>query len=213
MVWSGTKNVNTHTHTPDVNSQCNESSSRTGSHGVPAGEAESTHFWNLQMAGPETGRGSLRKAKTKRKTNERGVVGRGNRHSKTETLPEADLFTLWLTFRAGPIDSMMWTDSKINLDKLFGFWRRSTSKQDDWGKHLPESHAWPITVWRVCLTRLMSNYQHQQGVHQWMLPITESDTLERSQFHWKTTQSCAGGLTKCAFPHTLSDSWAQCHIL
>lgn len=38
-----------HTQATGVNSHCKESSYSTGSHGIPAGEAESTYFWNLQM--------------------------------------------------------------------------------------------------------------------------------------------------------------------
>lgn len=43
--------IKTHAHTQatGVNSHCKGSSNSTGSHGVPAGEAESIYFWNLQM--------------------------------------------------------------------------------------------------------------------------------------------------------------------
>lgn len=47
------------TYTTRVNSQRNKSRDSTGSHGVPAGEADN-NFWDLQT---KTSRESLRKAK------------------------------------------------------------------------------------------------------------------------------------------------------
>lgn len=43
-----------------MNSQRNKSRDSTGSHGVPAGEADNNNFWDLQT---KTSRKSLRKAK------------------------------------------------------------------------------------------------------------------------------------------------------
>lgn len=132
--WSkiGKKNGgHAHTH---VYSQRSESSSRTGSHGVPAGEAESTYFWNLPMDGGarDRQRKSEKGKDEEKKTHEQGVVGRGNRHSKTEMYSFAwgRSFNVVASFQS----SMMWTDSKINVDKLFNVWM-----QEDWDKHLPES--------------------------------------------------------------------------
>lgn len=48
------------TYTMRVNSQRNKSRDSTGSHGVPAGEADNNNFWDLQT---KASRESLRKAK------------------------------------------------------------------------------------------------------------------------------------------------------
>lgn len=71
---------------PEANSQCNESSSTTASHGVPVGEAENCYCWNLQMT--ETQKAEKDKINKMHDSVTKGIKRGGRREGKTDKVKQ-----------------------------------------------------------------------------------------------------------------------------
>lgn len=71
---------------PEANSQCNESSSTTASHGVPVGEAENSYCWNLQMT--ETQKAEKDKINKMHDSVTKGIIRGGRREGKTDKVKQ-----------------------------------------------------------------------------------------------------------------------------
>lgn len=70
----------------EANSQCNESSSTTASHGVPVGEAENSYCWNLQMT--ETQKAEKDKINKMHDSVTKGIIRGGRREGKTDKVKQ-----------------------------------------------------------------------------------------------------------------------------
>lgn len=88
--WEKHRETNRPTHSfsdkPEANSQCNESSSTTASHGVPVGEAENSYCWNLQMT--ETQKAEKDKINKMHDSVTKGIIRGGRREGKTDKVKQ-----------------------------------------------------------------------------------------------------------------------------